>query len=122
VIFTPKTQTTGSTNTLQDVLYVGTRADASLGSPPAAPTTPAFVDNLQNPMLISTYGVRPVIYSMYVPQDLDFSAMSNDAPSPATPYAGSPGVVMYYATNLATNSVNYFDVTVRAVWHIRGRV
>jgi hypothetical protein len=122
VTLVPKTQTTGSTSTLQDLMYIGTRPDYSLNSPPPVPTGPQFVENLQNPMTISTYGVRPFVYNMYVAQDLDFAAVSNDAPTPSTPYAGSPGVVMYYAANLATNSVNYFDINIRCIWQIRGRV
>jgi hypothetical protein len=119
--FIQKAQTLNSA-TLHDVLYVGTRADASLGAPPAVPSGPQFVDNLQNPRMIGTYGVHPYVYNMYVPQDLDFSSISNDAPAPATPYSGSPGVIMYYASNLSTNSTNYFDVVLRCVWMLRARV
>jgi len=121
VEFSPKTQTLNAA-TLQDSMYIGTRADVTAASSPSAPTGAQFVENLQNPKVISTYGVRPYMYYMSVPRDLDYSAISNDAPATPTPYAGSPGSVFVYATNLSTNSTNYFSCVLTAVWQLRMRV
>lgn len=119
VTFTPKLQIFGAV--LHDTMYVGTRPDANQTTPPSAPTLPQHVENCQNPRTIGTYGTSTKVYQVYVPPALEYANIATDAPSTPTPWAGSPGSLMIYATNLTT-SANYFNITVTCVWQLRARL
>jgi len=77
------------------------------------------VENLTQARVISTLDVRPFIFNIAVPK-LEYSSITADAPSPVTPWAGSPGVLQYWSTGLTVSTV-YLDSQVQCVWFLRGR-
>lgn len=112
----------GSGSHAQSVLYVGTNMEFTANSN-TPPTSASQVENLPGFKVIPTSNVRPVTVRMVVPRGLAFSAISADAPATPTPWAGSPGCVVAFATGgVLSNSVRYFYVTLTAVHHFRGRV
>ena len=89
----------------------------SIGSDPAAYSD---VQNQTHPVRFSTLSVRPLRYTMPVPPDLEYAAVSADAPNPATPWAGSPGAIRWRAEGLTASTV-YFQLHTEAVYALRGR-
>lgn len=84
------------------------------------PTGWVDVQNQTKPVRISTLMVKETYYNMPVPKGLEFAGITADAPSPATPWAGSPGVISWYSTGL-TASTTYFTLHLEGVWELRGR-
>jgi len=111
-------QLTPTAGTLHGKMYIGTNYIFNLSTftNPAAITA---VQNLAAPAECSTYMVRPFAYAMAVPS-LEFSGITQDAPSAPTPWAGSPGTVCVWGDGL-TASTSYFFVDVLAKYILRGR-
>jgi len=84
------------------------------------PTAFTDVQNATNPRRVATYQVRIYTYRMPVPPGLEYAPINNDAPATSIPYAGSPGAVRIFGNGFS-NTTNYFDVDVEAVWMLRGR-
>jgi len=108
-----------STATAASTLTVGTRYDVNMNTA-SVPTTLDQVINSSHVIDFSTASLRTLKYRMSVPRGLEFSVISQDAPNPGTPWAGSPGVVLFFGTGYIP-STNYFDVRVYASYHLRGR-
>jgi len=85
-----------------------------------SPTGYLDVQNQLHPVRISTLDVKPKVYSFPVPRALEFAGITADAPSPPTPWAGSPGVIKWFLSGV-TPSTAYFAVHVDVVFHLRGR-
>jgi hypothetical protein len=120
LVFVNKTQTLSGT--LQDTVMVGSRPDYNITTPPSTPTGFQFVENLSDMKTFGTYGVRMFTFYPKIPKDLEYTPLTADAPVLPTEFAGSPGSVLIYATNLSTSSVNYFSVTLSCVWQLKRRV
>jgi len=86
----------------------------------AAPSGYIDVQNQTRPKRISTLSVREVRYRLSVPKNLEFSGITNDAPNPPTPWAGSPGIWSWYMDGV-TASTAWFTVHVECIWELRGR-
>ncbi len=84
------------------------------------PTGYSDVQNQTRPIRLSTSNVRPVVYNMPVPTDLEYAGITRDAPDPPTPWAGSPGIIAWYAAGL-TASTTYFQLHVDCIYSLRGR-
>jgi len=84
------------------------------------PTSNADVQNLKWLRMFVSASVTPKKYNMYVPKDLEYANIVSDAPSPVTPYAGSPGIVQVYGTGFAV-STNIFTVDLSCWFRLRGR-
>jgi len=86
------------------------------------PTQFSSVANLQKRFTLSSNIIRPFIYKVPVPKNLDFTAINADCPTLQTPFAGSPGTVMVYGTNFQASqdyfTVDYLDV----IYYVKGRV
>ena len=117
MIFTP-TQAVNS-SVLQGAVIVSTNMLLN-GNTGGNPSSYSDVQNQLNAVRFSTSSVRPLTYVMPVPQDLEYSGISSDAPNPATPWAGSPGAVLWYATGLTASTV-YLQLHVECVYALRGR-
>jgi len=117
IIFTCATQTL--TSIIQGRIMVGTSMLFNKTTF-TNPTGLSSVQNTSNPKDFSTYTVAPHYYQMVVPPGLEYSSITNDVPSTATPYAGSPGSVVVYGDSL-TAATNYFNVDIQAVFQLRGR-
>ncbi len=117
MIFTPTQATNGSV--LHNTLVVATNM---LENETTAVTPTGFGDvtNGTRPVRIASVSVRPFTYSMPVPPGLEFANLVADAPSPATPWAGSPGVVKWFGTGFTASTV-YWTCHVVCVFHLRGR-
>jgi len=103
-------------------LMVGTQMQANQ----SVPGTVTSISNVQNLarlvyITIGAPSIRPVHYNMVVPRSLDYASITADAPSPVTPWAGSPGCIYMWANN-TTASADYFHVDVLATYMLRGRV
>lgn len=100
-------------------LIVGTNMleNESTGSTPAAFTD---IQNLTRPVRISTLGVREYYYRVPVPKNLEFAALTADAPNPPTPWAGSPGAIKWFGSNVQPSTA-FFTIHLEAVYHLRGR-
>jgi hypothetical protein len=120
IVFSP-VQTQGSGN-FNGPVMVGTNLIFN-GTTNTAPTNYSFVQNLENKKEFSVISTesKPFYYRMPVPKDLEFSAITNDIPSTATPYAGSPGTVCIFGGSL-TASTGYIRVHVIGRWLFRGRI
>lgn len=119
LIFTSTQMTPGSSNVNHSTMVIGTNITANANNIPSISNF-NNVQNSANRKYINTYRTEPFIYEAYVPPDLEFSNIDNDAPSTATPYAGSPGIVTFYCTGLNA-SAGYFYVTATAHYILRGR-
>lgn len=84
------------------------------------PTGYVDVQNQTRPIRISTLGVREIRYRLAVPRNLEFAGITADAPNPATPWAGSPGIVAWYMAGV-TASTTWFTLHMECVWELRGR-
>jgi hypothetical protein len=87
-------------------------------------TLPTGYSDVQNTTALKklhTYGTNVVGWKYPVPTGLTFSAIDKDSPATQTPWAGSPGCAIFFATGL-TVSTNYltFDFS-DVVYHLRGR-
>jgi len=116
-IFTPTQATNGSVNHFALVVSTNLLENQNTG---VTPTAYSDVQNQTSPIRFSSSSVLPLIYSMSVPRNLEFASIASDAPSPATPWAGSPGVVKWYATG-GTPSTIYFQLHVECLYMLRGR-
>ncbi len=117
MMFTPTQAVNGSVLHGRIVLGTNMAMSQNTGS---VPTSFTDVTNLSGHRTIATTSVRPVIYNMSIPGNLEYSVLTNDAPSPATPWAGSPGCVVIYGTGLTVSTV-YFNVDVEVTYVLRGR-
>ena len=100
-IFTPTQSVNGSV--LHGAMVVSTNMfqNESTG---ATPTGWLDVENQTRPARLATSSVFPLRYQMPVPTDLEYSGITYDAPNPPTPWAGSPGVVRWYADTLTPST------------------
>jgi len=119
VIFTPALPSTSSN---VGRVMIGTQMQAN-SSVPGTVTSITQVQNLARVtfMTVGAPSQRPLVYNMPVPRGLEFASITADAPSPVTPFAGSPGCVYLWADGL-TNSNTYLKVDVIALYQCRGRV
>lgn len=117
LIFTPTQSANGSVNHVALVVSCNMLLNENTGTDPASYTD---VQNQTRPVRLSTLSVRPLNYRLTVPRDLEFANIAGDAPNPPTPWAGSPGIVRWYATG-GTPSTVYFNLHIDAVYHLRGR-
>jgi len=104
---------------VNDALYIGTNMLFNN----TTFTTPASINDVQNltrMIVIQTYQQRPFRYRMPVPPGLEFTSITADSPALVSPWAGSPGCVVVYGTNLSITE-NYFSVHVEATYELRGR-
>jgi len=120
LLFTPKTQNLSST--LQDTMSIGSRLDYNSTTTAPTPTGVQFVNQLSDSKRIGTYGVKPYVWTMQVPAHLEYTPLNADCPTLPVDYAGSPGNVLIYATNLSTSSVNYFSVSQTLIYVLKRRV
>lgn len=105
-------------------IVIGTQCQASYASHATPPLTASQVENLAQVRYLNLgYSVfdRPYIYQMVVPRNLEFASISADSPSPATPWAGSPGCVYVWGSNLSA-SFQYLNVDIIATYELRARV
>jgi len=116
VIFTAKANSIGTV--AQGRIMIGTDMFTN-ASNPVTVTNITLVQNLTRPATVTSAIVRPYIYRMQVPE-LEFSVISADAPSPATPWAGSPGNVRVWGDNFTPSTV-YFSVDVMTTYWVRAR-
>jgi len=119
VVFTPHIPST-AVNTGR--VLIGTQMQANQ-SVPGTVTSITQVQNLARVtfMTVGAPSQRPLVYNMPVPRKLDYASITADAPSPVTPWAGSPGCVYLWGDEL-TENVAYLTVDVIALYHCRGRV
>lgn len=116
-IFTPTQSANGSVNHFALVVSTNMLLNANTGSDPGSYTD---VQNQTRPVRLSSLSVAPLRYRFPVPRNLEFANIAADAPDPPTPWAGSPGIIRWYATG-GTASTVYFNLHVDAVYHLRGR-
>lgn len=116
-IFTPVQSANGSVNHCALVVSTNMLLNENTG---ADPTSYTDVQNQVQPVRISTLDVKPLIYSMVIPGGLEYANIAADAPNPPTPWAGSPGIIRWYATG-GTPSTVYFQLHVEVVYTLRGR-
>lgn len=116
-IFTGRTQSLSTT--AQSRLWVGTNFIMT-ASTFTAPTSVTGVQNLTRVVQVPTNTVRPLRYRFPVPPNLEHSNITQDSPSTATPWAGSPGMVLMWGDQMTTSTI-YYVVDVEAVFHLRGR-
>lgn len=104
------------------VLLVGTQMQANQNTHDATPLSISQVVNLdrKKEYVIGSSQMRIYKYKMKIPANLEFSAITSDAPATVTPFAGSPGCTYIYASNL-TASVVYLNIYVTTRHHLRGR-
>ncbi len=117
--FTAIQLTPGTTAVLQGHVWCGTNMSFN-GSFNTNPTSVNGVSNLTQVTKLATYTVKPVVYRMKVPKNLEFSIITLDAPSTSQPWCGSPGCVVLWGDGLS-NSTAYFKCDVTATYHLRGR-
>lgn len=100
---------------------IGTDMNSNYTTHASTPLTAQQVYNLPRLVYLQLNDtVEPFQYQMIVPRNLEFSSITNDAPTVPTPYAGSPGCVYVFANDLSASRV-YLKVDVRATWLLRGR-
>jgi len=116
-IFIPVQATNGSVVHGTVVVCTNMLENGSTGSNPASYTD---VQNGTRPIRLPTVAVRSINYNLPVPGGLEYANIAADAPSPATPWAGSPGTVRWYATNLSVSTV-YFNLHIESIYSLRGR-
>ncbi len=116
-ILTPTQSTNGSVLHGPLVLSTNMLLNQNTG---VTPTAYSDVQNQTRPVRFSTLNVRPSTYVMPVPPDLEYASISADAPDPATPWAGCPGTIRWYATGLTASTV-YFQLHIDCVYALRGR-
>lgn len=117
VIFTPKLQNFAST--VHGRLMLGYFMNGNANNIPLVSGYTTVQNTLDN-ATIESYGVRPFIWTANVPE-LEFSALNADSPSTITPWAGSPGVIIFYGDDFTASLGNYFSVDVICVWQLRAR-
>jgi len=116
-IFTGRQQSISTV--AQGRLWVGTNmifTDATF----SAPTSATAAQNLTRTVQIPSNTVRPYRYRFPVPPQLEYSNITQDSPTTATPWAGSPGGLVIWGDNLTTSTI-YFVVDFVGVFHLRGR-
>jgi len=116
VILTPTQATNGLVN--HSRMIVSTNMLMNMNSL-TNPSSYIDVQNEDHAVRLSTLSVTPLTYYMSVPA-LDYANIVGDPPSPPTPWAGSPGLVRFFANGLTASTV-YFQVDSEAVWKLRGR-
>jgi len=118
VDFGPTVTTTAGVGTM----IVGTQMQANQTTHDTVPLSVTQVVNLdrKKEYVIGSSQMRIYKYKMKVPRGLEFSSLTSDAPATVTPFAGSPGCVYVYASNL-TASVVYLNIYVTTRHHLRGR-
>jgi len=116
-IFIPVQATNGTVVHGTVVVCTNMLENAATGSNPASYTD---VQNGTRPIRLPTVAVRSINYNLPVPGGLEYANIAADAPSPATPWAGSPGTVRWYSTNLSVSTV-YFNLHIESIYSLRGR-
>jgi len=104
-------------------VMMGTQMQANQNSHASTPLTISQVENLANVRYLNVgYSVfdRPFVYRMVV-LPLDYASITSDAPTPVTPWAGSPGCVYLFGDNLSVD-FSYLKADVIATFKFRGRV
>ena len=116
-IFTPTQAANGTVS--HGALVIGTNMleNQTTGQ---NPTGYIDVQNTTHPVRISSLSVRPLTYNMSIPGGLEYASITADAPDPATPWAGSPGVVKWYGAGFTASTI-YFQLHLEAVYALRGR-
>ncbi len=109
----------GGLGIVHDRLLIGTHPSYN-ATTFTNPASAAGVENSQGFVEIHTATDRVLHYYMWLPKDVGYSTLGEDAPTIPTPYAGSPGAVQVWAQDLSV-SQNYFSVQCTAVWALRGR-
>ncbi len=118
LVFTSKQQTDGTIS--QGRIMIGTNMNMNY-TVFTLPTNYAAVQNTTKKATVASYLVRPYRYVFPVPPNLEFADIKADAPSPVTPWAGTPGVVQLYGDGF-TASTAYFQIDWEdVVYHLRGR-
>jgi len=117
VTLTPTQAVNGSVNHSRLVMGTNMLMNQNVNT---APTGWPSVENTTKQSFIMTAQVKQKTYNMVVPKGLEFSNIVGDAPSPVTPWAGSPGLMLFYGDGL-TASTTYFQVNFTAVYGLRGR-
>jgi len=108
-----------STSVNQSRIMIGTNMLFN-GTTFTNPTAYSAIYNLSNPKEVTSSQIGVYTYRMVVPKGLEFSSITGDIPSTATPYAGSPGTVVIYGDRF-TSSTAYFTVDVIMIHQLRGR-
>jgi len=108
-----------STVAVVRTLTVGTQMSVSAGTV-VAPTTLDAVINCTSVRDFSNATPTILRYRMPVPRSLEFSNIAQDSPTIPTPFAGSPGAILFYGDSFTVSSAT-FDIRVFAVYHLRGR-
>jgi hypothetical protein len=84
------------------------------------PTNYPSVENSTKVARANSTSTRNFKYDMRVPKKLEFANIVGDNPSPPTPFAGSPGLIVIYGSGFTSSTV-YWQVSVTAVFELRGR-
>jgi hypothetical protein len=84
------------------------------------PTNVLAVQNQKRVKTMITTSLGVQRYNMFVPLGLEYSNIVADAPATPTPWAGSPGVILFYSSGL-NNSTTYFLADVEVFYLLRGR-
>jgi hypothetical protein len=84
------------------------------------PTGFASVQNCAKKRVVATFMVRPYVYSLKIPRNLEYFNIADDCPTLVAPYGGSPGVIQIYGSDLTVSTV-YFQLDVEATYMLRGR-
>ncbi len=108
-----------STRSVDQTVIIGTDMQQN-ETTVVTPSTPANVENHTNVKFYSSSALTPLVYNMPVPANLEYAGISADAPSPETPWAGSPGAILIYGSGF-TPSLAYFRLHLKAVYVLRGR-
>jgi len=117
VTLIPKLTTT--TTAIHSVVLLATHASYN-GTTYTLPADAKAVENTQKMVQFHTGRDVPMSYYMWLPKNLDYSALTNDNPVTPDPGAGSPGAVVIWAEGL-TASLRYFQVQLSAIFQLRGR-
>jgi len=117
VMLTPTQPVNGSVNHSRLVMGTNMLMNQSVNT---APTSFSSVENTTHVRFVMTAQVRQQMYDMVVPKGLEYANIVGDAPSPVTPWAGSPGLMVFYGDGLTASTV-YFQVNFTAVYGLRGR-
>jgi len=100
-------------------IYAG--SDIRYNSTTASTSSISAIIGLPNLRIFQPFFARPNMQiPAYIPRGLEHALLSADAPTVPTPYAGSPGILTVASVGLS-NSTTYFNVIVRATYHLRGR-
>lgn len=116
-IFTGQAQSLSTV--AQSRLWVGTNMIFTNGTF-SNPTSVTQVQNLTRVVQVPSNLIRPYRYRYPVPPGLEFSNITQDSPTTATPWAGSPGMLCWWGDGF-TPSTAYFKVDFVGVFHLRGR-